>query len=74
MGQNQVLFEAYQQLAASDEFATLDKAQQTILEHALRDFKLSGIALPPEQQKRYGELQMRLSDQEHRSVVNPSRE
>jgi len=62
MGQNQALFEAYQQLAASDEFATLDQAQQTILEHALRDFKLSGIALPPEQQKRYGELQMRLSE------------
>ena len=62
MGQNQSLFDAYQQLADSDEFAKLDTAQQTILEHALRDFKLSGIALPPEQQKRYGELQMRLSE------------
>ena len=62
LGQNQALFEAYQQLANSAQFATLDKAQQTIIEHALRDFRLSGIALPPEQQKRYGELQMRLSE------------
>ncbi len=62
LGQNQALFEAYQQLANSAEFATLDKAQQTIVEHALRDFRLSGIALPPAQQKRYGELQMRLSE------------
>ncbi|MEH6567249.1 MAG: oligopeptidase A [Halopseudomonas sp.] len=62
LGQNQALFEAYQQLANSNEFRQLDQAQQTIIEHALRDFRLSGIALPPEQQKRYGELQMRLSE------------
>jgi oligopeptidase A len=62
LGQNQALFEAYQQLAKSDAFNDLDSAQQKIIEKALRDFRLSGIALPPEQQKRYGELQMRLSE------------
>ncbi|SDS56612.1 oligopeptidase A [Halopseudomonas sabulinigri] len=66
LGQNQALFEAYQQLANSAEFTRLDKAQQTIIEHALRDFRLSGIALPPAQQKRYGELQMRLSELQSR--------
>lgn len=66
LGQNQALFEAYEQLANSAEFATLDKAQQTIIEHALRGFRLSGIALPAEQQKRYGELQMRLSELQSR--------
>lgn len=62
MGQNQALYAAYRQLADSEQFAQLDVAQQTIIEHALRDFRLSGIALPAEQQKRYGELQMRLSE------------
>ncbi len=62
MGQNQALYTAYRQLADSAGFAELDPAQQTIIEHALRDFRLSGIALPAEQQQRYGELQMRLSE------------
>ncbi|WP_193074646.1 oligopeptidase A [Pseudomonas sp. FME51] len=66
MGQNQALYAAYRQLADSDGFSQLDAAQQTIIEHALRDFRLSGIALPPEQQKRYGELQMRLSELQSR--------
>ncbi len=66
LGQNQALFEAYTQLSESDNFADLDGAQQTIIQHALRDFRLSGIALPPEQQKRYGELQMRLSELQSR--------
>ncbi|UAW98502.1 oligopeptidase A [Halopseudomonas nanhaiensis] len=62
LGQNQALFEAYTQLAESDRFAELDGTQQMIINKALRDFRLSGIALPPAQQKRYGELQMRLSE------------
>lgn len=62
MGQNKPLFEAYDALAKSPAAAGFDVAQQTILEHALRDFRLSGIDLPPEQQKRYGEIQMKLSE------------
>jgi oligopeptidase A len=65
-GQNQKLFEAYRQLADSTEFATLDQTQKTIIEHALRDFRLSGIALPQAQQKRYGDLKLRLSDLQSR--------
>lgn len=66
LGQNQKLFEAYSQLADSADFASLDEAQQTIVRHALRDFRLSGIALDPTGQKRYGELQLRLSDLQSR--------
>ena len=62
IGQNQPLFQAYQALAESPEAAGFDVAQKTILEHALRDFRLSGIDLPAEQQKRYGEIQMKLSE------------
>ena len=62
IGQNQPLFQAYEKLASSPAAAGFDVAQTTILEHALRDFRLSGIDLPAEQQKRYGEIQMKLSE------------
>lgn len=62
MGQNKPLFDAYDALAKSPAAEGFDVAQQTILEHALRDFRLSGIDLPAEQQKRYGEIQMKLSE------------
>ena len=62
LGQNQALFQAYQALAQSPAAAGFDVAQTTILEHALRDFRLSGIDLPPAEQQRYGEIQMKLSE------------
>ena len=62
MGQNKPLFEAYDALTKSPAAAGFDVAQKTILDHALRDFRLSGIDLPAEQQKRYGEIQMKLSE------------
>ena len=62
MGQNKPLFEAYEALAGSPAAAGFDVAQKTILEHALRDFRLSGIDLPAAEQKRYGEIQMKLSE------------
>ncbi|MFP6847913.1 MAG: oligopeptidase A [Pseudomonas sp.] len=62
IGQNQPLFQAYEKLASSPAAAGFDVAQKTILEHTLRDFRLSGIDLPAEQQKRYGEIQMKLSE------------
>ncbi len=62
IGQNRGLFEAYQALASGPEAAGFDVAQKTILEHALRDFRLSGIDLPPAGQQRYGAIQMKLSE------------
>ncbi|NLZ78383.1 MAG: oligopeptidase A, partial [Gammaproteobacteria bacterium] len=62
LGQNRALFDAYQALANSPAAAQFSTAQKTILADELRDFRLSGIDLAPEQQKRYGEIQMRLSD------------
>ena len=62
MGQNQDLFNAFDALAKSDEYAALSGPQKKVVDNALRDFRLSGIALAPEQQKRYGELQQRLSE------------
>lgn len=62
VGQHQGLYEAYNALHNSDEFKTLNTAQQKTITNALRDFELSGIALAPEQQKRYGEISARLSE------------
>ncbi len=62
MGQNRALFQAYEALASSPEAAGFEVAQKTILEHTLRDFRLSGIDLPAAEQKRYGEIQMKLSE------------
>ena len=62
MGQNKPLFEAFAALAKSPEATGFDVAQKTILEHALRDFRLSGIDLPAAGQQRYGAIQMKLSE------------
>ncbi|MDO9046810.1 MAG: oligopeptidase A [Methylobacter sp.] len=61
MGQNEALFKAYRFIAESDEFATLDTAQQKIIRNALRDFKLSGIDLDNEKKQRYKEISQELS-------------
>tara|TARA_R110000772_G_scaffold262893_1_gene382257 strand:- start:3683 stop:5725 length:2043 start_codon:yes stop_codon:yes gene_type:complete len=62
VGQHAGLFAAYQQLSESDAFKKLNTAQQKVINNALRDFKLSGIALNEEDKKRYGEISTRLSE------------
>ncbi|KEA62465.1 Oligopeptidase A [Marinobacterium lacunae] len=62
LGQNQALYQAFKSLSESDAYAGLSQAQKTVIDHSLRDFRLSGIALAPEQQKRYAELQQKLSE------------
>lgn len=61
LGQHQGLYQAYQQLADSPQYAQFDAAQRAVLTHALRDFRLSGIALPPEQQVRYQDIMRELA-------------
>ncbi len=62
MGQHQGLFEAYEKLASSDAYQELDEAQRKVIDNALRDFRLSGIALDDADKQRYGELQQKLSE------------
>ena len=62
VGQHQGLYNAYLQLKNSAEFANYSQAQKKAIENSLRDFELSGISLPAEQQKRYGEIVTRLSE------------
>lgn len=62
LGQNRALFQAYDALAKSSAASAFEVAQTTILEHALRDFHLSGIDLPAAEQLRYGAIQSKLSE------------
>ncbi|AOE50953.1 oligopeptidase A [Kangiella sediminilitoris] len=62
MGQHQGLYQAVKALNDRAEELNLDKVQRKILKDDLRDFKLSGVALDAEKQKRYGEIQKRLSE------------
>ncbi len=61
LGQNQALFTAIQSVQLGADFAGLNAAQKKIIEHQLRDFKLSGIDLPKDQQKIYKELAQELT-------------
>jgi oligopeptidase A len=61
MGQNEALFKAYKSIAESEEYATLDTAQQKIIRNALRDFHLSGIDLDADKKQRYKEISQELS-------------
>ncbi|PVX42906.1 oligopeptidase A [Pasteurella langaaensis DSM 22999] len=62
VGQHKGLYNAYVALKNSDEYANYSVAQKKTIENSLRDFELSGISLPVEQQKRYGEIVARLSE------------
>ena len=61
MGQNAQLCNAYQMLVDSDEFKTLEPAQQKVLNNALRDFKLSGVDLESDKKLRYKDISQELS-------------
>jgi oligopeptidase A len=60
LGQNKALYDAYARILER-ESATLDAAQRKLLENALRDFRLAGVALAPERQARYREVMQRLA-------------
>ncbi|GLX83772.1 oligopeptidase A [Thalassotalea loyana] len=62
VGQHTGLYKAYEYIANSEEFKQLSQPKQKVINDALRDFKLSGIALSEEKQKRYGEIVSRLSE------------
>lgn len=62
VGQHEGLYQAYKQLAGSKEFHSLNTAQKKVITNALRDFELSGIALAPEDKKRYGEIATKMSE------------
>ncbi|MBU3847748.1 MAG: M3 family metallopeptidase [Candidatus Acinetobacter avistercoris] len=61
LGQHTALYQTYQHVHDDAVFTTLSAAQQSAIKLALRDFKLSGVALEGEAKKRYAEISARLS-------------
>lgn len=57
IGQDIELYERFKVIKSSEEFQTLSAAQQTKLNHDLRDFVLSGAELPEQEQKELADLQ-----------------
>jgi oligopeptidase A len=61
LGQNRELYAAVQAVADAPDFATLTRAQRALVEHALRDFKLSGVALEEPARSRFRDIGVELS-------------
>ncbi|HLR16928.1 MAG TPA: oligopeptidase A [Alcanivoracaceae bacterium] len=61
VGQNQALFEAYETLKQTSG-EQLNQAQNKYLENTLRDFRLSGVALPEDKKALFMENSKRLSE------------
>ena len=62
VGQHKGLYDAYVALKNSDEFDTLSEEQQKVINNAIRDFTLSGVALDKEKKARFAEIQAKLSE------------
>lgn len=56
LGQNRDLYAAVKAVADDDAFADLPRAARTLVEHSLRDFELSGVALAEPARSRFREI------------------
>lgn len=70
MGQNHALFERYRSLRQNDSFEELTQAEQRAVDLALRDFRLSGVALDGQPKERFAAVMQRLSQLSARFAEN----
>ena len=56
LGQNRELYSAVRAVADGAQFGALPRAARTLVEHALRDFRLSGVALEEPGRSRFREI------------------
>jgi len=61
LGQNRELYAAVKAVADAASFASLPRPARTLVEHALRDFRLSGVALEEPARSRFAEIANALS-------------
>jgi len=62
LGQNEALYAAIRKVRERDDFASLSEERQQVINHALRDFKLSGAELEGAAKERFKAIQMELSE------------
>jgi oligopeptidase A len=70
LSQHPGLYAKYKALAASAEFAQLGRAQRKTIENELRDFRLGGAELPPQEKARYTAIREKLSEHASRFSDN----
>ena len=61
LGQNQALYTRFEQLRQQPGFDQLPQARKTIIDNAIRDFRLAGVHLEGDAKARYAAIQQRLS-------------
>ena len=61
VAQNLALYQGYKNIAAREDFTSLTKAQQKIIQNTIRDFKLSGAELDKQGKLRFAEISQQLS-------------
>ena len=61
LAQDERLYAGYKSIAAGAEFPKLTQAQKKIIENTLRDFRLAGVELPPQEKARFKAVQQEIA-------------
>ncbi|MFC3122403.1 oligopeptidase A [Agaribacter flavus] len=62
VGQHKGLCDLYIALQQSEEYKSLSQASKKLIDNAVRDFKLSGVALPEKEKTEYAKIRAELSE------------
>ena len=62
ISQNEQLYQAYTAIADNADNAVFNSARHKLIQNELRDFRLSGVALPSAQKQRYAKIQAYLAE------------
>jgi oligopeptidase A len=70
LGQNEELYKAFLSIFNNSAFVALKTEEKTILNHALRDFKLAGVSLPLDKKNKLKALSIKLSQLQNKFEQN----
>ena len=70
MGQNTEMYQGYLDILNSADFGQLTRPQRAVVEHAIREFRLSGVALDKPGKQRFKQLASELVEQSSRLGEN----
>jgi oligopeptidase A len=62
LSQSKAIYHAFKQLRYSDNWHQLESAQKRIIEGAIRDAELSGVALEGEKKERFNQIELKLAE------------
>ncbi|WP_457639743.1 M3 family metallopeptidase [Persephonella sp.] len=69
LGQNREIYEAFKQIYQKEK-ESLTQEQKKVLEDAIRDFELSGVALPEEEREKVKDINIQLSQLQNQFAQN----